>query len=90
MSKSGLNTNIPDGTPPEILFNYLGQFDWKQNSLGIEINTGGTKHLIGQQNKRAFSLEIVAWVEMERLKIRLEYNNGEYTEKVLAVLQPNM
>ncbi|OME97826.1 non-ribosomal peptide synthetase [Paenibacillus sp. FSL H7-0942] len=84
LSKSGLNTNIPDGTPPEILFNYLGQFDWKQNSLGIEINTGGTKHLIGQQNKRAFSLEIVAWVEMERLKIRLEYNNGEYTEKSIS------
>ncbi|MCY8823358.1 non-ribosomal peptide synthetase [Bacillus atrophaeus] len=78
--------NLEFKLEPEIIFNYLGQFDTDIDTSLFELSSVSPGHLIGMKNKMDHSLEFVGMVSGNRLILSLTYNSEEFDKKTIVNL----
>jgi non-ribosomal peptide synthase protein (TIGR01720 family) len=83
--------HLPISNQPEILFNYLGQFDeiFTKKSMFSLFNqsTGKWNH---PQMKRAYTLEIDAIVLNEMFSLCIRYSNKDYDKETIEEMAANI
>ena len=74
---------------PEILFNYLGQFDSDINTEVFGISPLPSGQAVSLENQRLAALEINCLVTGGQFSCRFNYHKGEYQESTIAKLVDN-
>lgn len=79
---------------PQIVFNYLGQFDSDANNGTFEIINGSIGSEVSPDRKRQFELELTGLITNHQLKISLYYSTKQYKSgtinRLLSSYQTNL
>jgi non-ribosomal peptide synthase protein (TIGR01720 family) len=71
---------------PEILFNYLGQFDSDMDNGIFRVSKLSAGESVSMNNERLYALEINCMITGGRLTISLSCDKDEYTQATIATL----
>jgi amino acid adenylation domain-containing protein/non-ribosomal peptide synthase protein (TIGR01720 family) len=71
---------------PEIIFNYLGQFDQDVKSDVFQISSLGTEAPVSENSNRLYVLDINAVIIGGRLSVTFNYNRNQYREETVRKL----
>jgi amino acid adenylation domain-containing protein/non-ribosomal peptide synthase protein (TIGR01720 family) len=78
--------NVILNREPEIIFNYLGQFDQDQNKERFQMSRFPSGNTISQQAERSYALEIIGVILDGKLSITFNYNKDGYDKPTLQKL----
>jgi amino acid adenylation domain-containing protein/non-ribosomal peptide synthase protein (TIGR01720 family) len=80
---------LPDVSPPQISFNYLGQFDDASEKSLFRISDESTGDAVGPTTKRFHDIEIRGMVVQGQLELSLTFNTGQYKAQTMETLLDN-
>ncbi|WP_028595417.1 non-ribosomal peptide synthetase [Paenibacillus assamensis] len=73
-------------TKPDIVFNYLGQFDNDLSTSMFEPSVYSGGHESSGENRSEYALDIAAVIENGRLQVAVTYNRNEFKEETVRTL----
>lgn len=71
---------------PEIIFNYLGQFDQSINKDEFQSSRLSSGNTVSQQAERSYTIEINGVIVDGKLSITFDYNKNEYDKTTIQKL----
>ncbi|MEN1970682.1 condensation domain-containing protein, partial [Lentibacillus sp. N15] len=93
LNKGGSGVDNIDQFSPEIVFNYLGQFDrGSETDKGqmFEISSLQTGRAINPDMKRKYTLEINGYVLNRQLTLLINYSSKQYDKETISELAQNL
>lgn len=81
-----LLSNIHFITKPEIIFNFLGQFDEQLDSGLFDLSTMPTGTTVSGEDERQYTFYIQSIVVQGKLTLSIDYNKSAYNESTIANL----
>jgi bacitracin synthase 3 len=75
---------------PQIIFNYLGQFDEDVKQMSyFEIARESAGNFISMENRKEYELDVNGMISQKRLLVTVTYNNTHFKPETMAALASN-
>jgi amino acid adenylation domain-containing protein/non-ribosomal peptide synthase protein (TIGR01720 family) len=71
---------------PQIIFNYLGQFDAELQRLSFSLAKESAGIMQGLHGERAYELEVIVMITGKRLKVSVSFNKKQFKGQTIAAL----
>ncbi len=80
---------LPDVMPPQISFNYLGQFDEAAETGVFQISDESTGDSVSPMTERFHDIDIIAMIIHGQMELSLTFNIGQYKVQTMETLLDN-